>query len=98
MTSSDVLGLQKLKQRTGNVLCSQPVLQCYNTAGQDVSLEYGRYVKDSWSGFSRHRLICYPFAIFLLSLEPLRLSVALLLLSFCYFFAIRLLPVPFGHK
>lgn len=62
MTSPDVPGLQRLKQRTGNVLCPQLCWLIHKTAGQYVFLEYRRHANDSWSGSARNRM----FAIFLL--------------------------------
>ena len=81
MTSPDVPGLQRLKQRTGNVLCPQLCWLIHKTAGQDVFLEYRRPAKDSWLApacllpfcyfFAISRVFwsfgCYPFATFLLS-------------------------------
>lgn len=73
MTSPDVPGLQRLKQRTGNVLCPQLCWLIHKTAGQYVFLEYRRHANDSWSGSARNRMfaicllpVCYLFAIFLL--------------------------------
>lgn len=80
MTSPDVPGLQRLKQRTGNVLCPQLCWLIHKTAGQYVFLEYRRHANDSWSGSARNRM----FAIFLLSFCYL---FATCLLSVCYLFA-----------
>lgn len=80
MTSPDVPGLQRLKQRTGNVLCPQLCWLIHKTAGQYVFLEYRRHANDSWSGSARNRM----FAIFLLSFCYL---FAIFLLSVCYLFA-----------
>lgn len=40
--------------RTGNVLWPPPSRRLHKTAGQDVSLEYRRHAKASWSGPARH--------------------------------------------
>jgi len=40
--------------RTGNVLSLPPLRANDKTAGQDVSLEYRRHAKFSWSGSARH--------------------------------------------
>ena len=90
MTSPDVPGLQRLKQRTGNVLCPQPCWLIHKTAGQDVFLEYRRHANDSWSGSARHPYICSLFAALLLSICYL---FAICLLSVCHLFAICLLSV-----
>lgn len=63
MTSPDVLGLTRLKQRTGNVLCPQPCWLIHKTAGQDVFLEYRRPAKDSWLAPACLLSFCYHFAI-----------------------------------
>ena len=67
MTSPDVPGLQRLKQRTGNVLCPQLCWLIHKTAGQDVFLEYRRPAKDSWLAPACVLSFCYHFATFLLS-------------------------------
>ena len=59
MTSPDVPGLQRLKQRTGNVLCPQLCWLIHKTAGQDVFLEYRRPAKDSWLAPACLLSFCY---------------------------------------
>ncbi|MCH6215254.1 hypothetical protein MMU40_22645, partial [Escherichia coli] len=69
---------------TGNVLCPQLCWLIHKTAGQDVFLEYRRPAKDSWLAPACLLSFCYHFATFLLSPESSGLSVAILLLLFCY--------------
>ena len=113
MTSPDVPGLQRLKQRTGNVLCPQLCWLIHKTAGQYVFLEYRRHANDSWSGSARNRMfaifllpVCYLFAICLLPVCYLFATCLLLvcylfatcLLLVCYLFATCLLPLPSAVK
>lgn len=88
MTSPDVPGLQRLKQRTGNVLwLHNSGTRCIFGVPPARQIFLVRLCPRP-EGLL---LFCYFFAIFLLFQGPLSLSVALLLLSFCYFFATFLL-------
>ena len=91
MTSPDVPGLQRLKPRTGNVLCPQLCWLIHKTAGQDVFLEYRRPAKDSWLAPACLLSFCYLFATILLLFCYLQSLVVFGLLSFWYLFGSFLL-------
>ncbi|EDK9934887.1 hypothetical protein CK056_23460 [Salmonella enterica subsp. enterica serovar Typhimurium] len=58
----------------------------------------GTPMTHSWSGSARHPYVCYLFASLLLSICYHRGLPGLRLLSFCYFFAIKMLPLPSCNK